>query len=87
MVLTAAGALVCRVTAVLPGPGPGAPSAGGIRPGTAYAAGDGNGACLFGPSDDLMIAAMNTTDYESSRAGGACPVPSSSPTAGGAAAR
>lgn len=55
-----------------------APSAGRIRPATtykgvatAYAAGDGNGACLFGPSDDLMIAAMNTTDYESSRACGA----------------
>ncbi|MFJ3202453.1 expansin EXLX1 family cellulose-binding protein [Streptomyces sp. NPDC086989] len=55
-----------------------APSAGRIQPGatykgvaTAYAAGDGNGACLFGPSDDLMIAAMNTTDYESSRACGA----------------
>ncbi|WP_229335132.1 expansin EXLX1 family cellulose-binding protein [Streptomyces flavotricini] len=55
-----------------------APSAGRIQPGTtykgvatAYAVGDGNGACLFGPSDDLMIAAMNTTDYESSRACGA----------------
>ncbi|MFD9670762.1 expansin EXLX1 family cellulose-binding protein [Streptomyces sp. NPDC059981] len=55
-----------------------APSAGRIRPdttykgvATAYAAADGNGACLFGPSDDLMIAAMNTTDYESSRACGA----------------
>ncbi|WP_406514073.1 expansin EXLX1 family cellulose-binding protein [Streptomyces sp. NBC_00161] len=56
-----------------------APSPGRIQPGTtykgvatAYAAGDGNGACLFGPSDDdLMIAAMNTTDYESSRACGA----------------
>ncbi|MFD9334700.1 expansin EXLX1 family cellulose-binding protein [Streptomyces sp. NPDC060028] len=55
-----------------------APSAGRIQPettykgvATAYAAGDGNGACLFGPSDDLMIAAMNTTDYESSRACGA----------------
>nr|WSX54411.1 expansin EXLX1 family cellulose-binding protein [Streptomyces sp. NBC_00974] len=55
-----------------------APAAGRIQPGTtykgiatAYAAGDGNGACLFGPSDDLMIAAMNTTDYESSRACGA----------------
>ncbi|WSZ38022.1 expansin EXLX1 family cellulose-binding protein [Streptomyces sp. NBC_00190] len=54
-----------------------APSAGRIQPGTtykgvatAYAADDGNGACLFGPSD-LMIAAMNTTDYESSRACGA----------------
>ncbi|WP_330300509.1 expansin EXLX1 family cellulose-binding protein [Streptomyces sp. NBC_00503] len=55
-----------------------APSAGRIQPGasykgvaTSYAAGDGNGACLFGPSDDLMVAAMNTTDYESSRACGA----------------
>ncbi|MGW1752259.1 expansin EXLX1 family cellulose-binding protein [Streptomyces sp. NPDC002092] len=52
--------------------------AGRIRPNTtytgvatAYAAGDGNGACLFGPSDDLMIAAMNTTDYETSGACGA----------------
>jgi expansin (peptidoglycan-binding protein) len=55
-----------------------APSTGRIRPGatyqgvaTAYEAGDGNGACLFGPSPDLMIAAMNTTDYETSRACGA----------------
>ncbi|GHI03557.1 expansin EXLX1 family cellulose-binding protein [Streptomyces cellostaticus] len=55
-----------------------APSTGRIRPGatyrgvaTAYEAGDGNGACLFGPSSDLMIAAMNTTDYETSRACGA----------------
>ncbi|MFJ8631879.1 expansin EXLX1 family cellulose-binding protein [Streptomyces sp. NPDC093568] len=53
-------------------------SAGRIRPGTsytgvatAYEAADGNGACLFGPSPDLMIAAMNTTDYETSRACGA----------------
>ena len=53
-------------------------SAGRIRPGTtytgvatAYEAKDGNGACLFGPSPDLMIAAMNTTDYETSRACGA----------------
>ncbi|MBT2476863.1 hypothetical protein [Streptomyces sp. ISL-94] len=43
-----------------------AASAGRIRPGvsyhgvaTAYAAGDGNGSCLYGPSDDLMVAAMN----------------------------
>ncbi|MET9073038.1 expansin EXLX1 family cellulose-binding protein [Streptomyces sp. NPDC004232] len=55
-----------------------APSTGRIRPGatyrgvaTAYEAGDGNGACLFGPSSDPMIAAMNTTDYETSRACGA----------------
>jgi expansin (peptidoglycan-binding protein) len=38
---------------------------------TAYEAGDGDGACLFGPSPDLMIAAMNTTDYETSKACGA----------------
>lgn len=38
---------------------------------TAYEAADGNGACLFGPSPDLMIAAMNTTDYETSKACGA----------------
>ncbi|GGW42813.1 hypothetical protein CP966_34790 [Streptomyces galilaeus] len=54
------------------------PSAGRIRPGvtyrglaTHYDAADGNGACLFGPSDGLMIAAMNHTDYETSRACGA----------------
>jgi expansin (peptidoglycan-binding protein) len=52
--------------------------AGRIRPGvtyqgvaTVYDAGNGDGACLYGPSDDLMIAAMNTTDYESSMACGA----------------
>jgi expansin (peptidoglycan-binding protein) len=57
---------------------PAAPAAGRIRPGvgyqgvaTAYEAGDGNGACLYGPSTDMMIAAMNHTDYESSRACGA----------------
>jgi len=38
---------------------------------TAYEAADGNGACLFGPSPDLMIAAMNATDYETSKACGA----------------
>ncbi|MEV0239867.1 expansin EXLX1 family cellulose-binding protein [Streptomyces sp. NPDC050674] len=54
------------------------PSAGRIKPGstyqgvaTAYKAGVGDGACLFGPSPDLMIAAMNTTDYETSKACGA----------------
>ncbi|MFG2025346.1 expansin EXLX1 family cellulose-binding protein [Streptomyces sp. NPDC048825] len=54
------------------------PSAGRIRPNTsytgvatAYEAADGDGACLFGPSPDLMIAAMNATDYEMSRACGA----------------
>ncbi|PWI12847.1 hypothetical protein DI272_00760 [Streptomyces sp. Act143] len=54
------------------------PSAGRIRPdtsyqgvATAYKAGVGDGACLLGPSPDLMIAAMNTADYETSRACGA----------------
>ncbi|MER6675340.1 expansin EXLX1 family cellulose-binding protein [Streptomyces sp. NPDC000983] len=52
--------------------------AGRIRPGTTYDgvathydAGDGDGACTLGPSDDMMIAAMNTADYETSRACGA----------------
>ncbi|MGW1056060.1 expansin EXLX1 family cellulose-binding protein [Streptomyces sp. NPDC002521] len=35
---------------------------------TAYAAGDGSGSCLCGASDDLVIAAMNVTDYESAKA-------------------
>ncbi|MEV7180292.1 expansin EXLX1 family cellulose-binding protein [Kitasatospora sp. NPDC093679] len=55
-----------------------ASSAGRIKPGTSYQgvatsydAADGNGACLYGPSADLMIAAMNHTDYESARACGA----------------
>ncbi|WP_137990771.1 expansin EXLX1 family cellulose-binding protein [Streptomyces vilmorinianum] len=55
-----------------------APAAGRIQPGTTYQgvatvyeAGNGDGSCLFGPSDSMMIAAMNTTDYESSRACGA----------------
>ncbi|MFC9908369.1 expansin EXLX1 family cellulose-binding protein [Streptomyces sp. NPDC127197] len=38
---------------------------------THYDAGDGDGACLYGPSPDLMVAAMNHTDYESSKACGA----------------
>ncbi|MGW4022155.1 expansin EXLX1 family cellulose-binding protein [Streptomyces sp. NPDC005009] len=56
----------------------GAPLAGRIEPGTAYRgvathydAGDGDGACLYGPSADRMTAAMNTTDYETSKACGA----------------
>ncbi|MFE2280976.1 expansin EXLX1 family cellulose-binding protein [Streptomyces sp. NPDC059454] len=56
----------------------GAPLAGRIQPGAAYSgvathyeAGDGDGACLYGPSPDLMIAAMNTIDYETSKACGA----------------
>ncbi|MFI5566139.1 expansin EXLX1 family cellulose-binding protein [Streptomyces sp. NPDC051740] len=56
----------------------GAPLAGRIAPGTSYSgvathydAGDGDGACLYGPSADRMTAAMNTTDYETSKACGA----------------
>lgn len=52
--------------------------AGRIEPGATYSglathydAADGDGACSFGPSPDLMIAAMNTTDYETSKACGA----------------
>ena len=55
----------------------GAPLAGRIVPGatyhgvaTAYSAGDGDGACLFGPAANLMIAAMNYTDYETAKACG-----------------
>jgi expansin (peptidoglycan-binding protein) len=55
-----------------------APLAGRIKPGVAYHgvatfydAGDGDGACLFGPSKTVMIAAMNHTDYETSKACGA----------------
>ncbi|MFB7243933.1 expansin EXLX1 family cellulose-binding protein [Streptomyces populi] len=53
--------------------------AGRIRPGTGYrgvattydaGTGDG-GSCSYGPSDDLMTAAMNHTDYEVSKACGA----------------
>lgn len=52
--------------------------AGLVQPGviyngvaTEYAAADGDGACLFGPSSDMMIAAMNVTDYQESEACGA----------------
>ncbi|MGW0845746.1 expansin EXLX1 family cellulose-binding protein [Streptomyces sp. NPDC002787] len=53
--------------------------AGRIRPGvdyegvaTFYDAGTGEGgACSFGPTDDVLTAAMNTTDYEVSQACGA----------------
>lgn len=52
--------------------------AGRIRPkttyqgvATAYKAGVGDGACSYGASDDMMIAAMNTADYETSKACGA----------------
>lgn len=55
-----------------------APLAGRIAPkvtyrgkATFYDAADGNGACLFGPASDLMIGAMNQTDYETAKACGA----------------
>ncbi|MEU6374990.1 expansin EXLX1 family cellulose-binding protein [Streptomyces sp. NPDC046909] len=53
-------------------------AAGRIRPGTTYDgvatfydAGDGGGACSYGPTSDVMTAAMNHTDYETSKACGA----------------
>ncbi|MEV6763636.1 expansin EXLX1 family cellulose-binding protein [Streptomyces sp. NPDC051105] len=53
-------------------------AAGRIRPGasyqgvaTSYDAGNGDGACSFGPTDDVMTAAMNTADYETAKACGA----------------
>ncbi|MFF5477108.1 expansin EXLX1 family cellulose-binding protein [Streptomyces sp. NPDC012935] len=52
--------------------------AGRIRPGIAYDGiatfydtGNGDGACLYGPTDDVMTAAMNHADYETSQACGA----------------
>lgn len=52
--------------------------AGLVKPGvtyqgvaTEYSAADGDGACLFGPSSDMMIAAMNERDYQNSEACGA----------------
>jgi expansin (peptidoglycan-binding protein) len=54
-----------------------APLAGRIQPGvtydggaTEYSAGNGDGACTFGPAANLMIAAMNYTDYETAKACG-----------------
>jgi expansin (peptidoglycan-binding protein) len=38
---------------------------------TFYDTGNGDGACLYGPTDDVMTAAMNTADYETSKACGA----------------
>ncbi|MFI1032132.1 expansin EXLX1 family cellulose-binding protein [Streptomyces sp. NPDC020951] len=55
-----------------------ASQAGRIRPGTsydgvatAYDVGNGDGACSYGPTSDVMTAAMNTADYETSKACGA----------------
>jgi expansin (peptidoglycan-binding protein) len=65
-------------TRTMPTASAGAPLAGRIEPGatyhgvaTEYSAGNGDGACLFGPAADLMIAAMNYTDYETAKACGA----------------
>lgn len=51
---------------------------GRIKPGvtydgvaTFYDTGNGDGACLYGPTADVMTAAMDTTDYETARACGA----------------
>ncbi|MEU6355542.1 expansin EXLX1 family cellulose-binding protein [Streptomyces sp. NPDC047072] len=56
----------------------GAPLAGRIKPGvtydgvaTFYDVGNGDGACLYGPTSDTMTAAMNTADYETAKACGA----------------
>ncbi|WP_315987377.1 expansin EXLX1 family cellulose-binding protein [Streptomyces sp. uw30] len=38
---------------------------------TFYDTSNGDGACLYGPTDDVMTAAMNHTDYETSKACGA----------------
>ncbi|MFF4118541.1 expansin EXLX1 family cellulose-binding protein [Streptomyces sp. NPDC001714] len=55
-----------------------APAAGRIRPGTTYRGvatsydvGNGDGACSYGPTSDVMTAAMNTADYETAKACGA----------------
>lgn len=54
-----------------------APLAGRIGPGTTYRGvatfygTDGTGACLYDASSDVMTGAMNTADYESSKACGA----------------
>ncbi len=51
--------------------------AGRIRPGVTYRGlatfydADGGGACTYDPSGDVLTGAMNTTDYESSKACGA----------------
>ncbi|MFC8427694.1 expansin EXLX1 family cellulose-binding protein [Streptomyces sp. NPDC057253] len=55
-----------------------APLGGRIKPGASYTGvatfydvGNGDGACLYGPTSDTMTAAMNTTDYETAKACGA----------------
>lgn len=78
----ATAAPVASTTTPAPAPaapaGGAAPLAGRIQPGGTYSGvatfydADGGGACLFDhPSTDLMVAAMNTRDYEASKACGA----------------
>ncbi|MGI5452447.1 expansin EXLX1 family cellulose-binding protein [Streptomyces sp. CA-249302] len=73
---TTASAKPAATTAAQPASGS-APLAGRIRPGVTYRGvatfydADGGGACLFDPSGDVMTGAMNTTDYEASKACGA----------------
>lgn len=63
-------------TSAVPASGP-ARLAGRIRPGVTYRGvatfygADGGGNCMFDRSSDLMVAAMNHTDYEASKACGA----------------
>jgi expansin (peptidoglycan-binding protein) len=51
--------------------------AGRIRPGVTYSGvatsypADGGGACMYDPSGDLMVAALNQADFEASKACGA----------------
>lgn len=53
-------------------------AAGRIRPGVVYSgratehdAGAGDGNCLLGPSDDMLVVAMNEVDYDNARSCGA----------------
>ncbi|WP_369390766.1 expansin EXLX1 family cellulose-binding protein [Streptomyces sp. CG1] len=76
--LSVSATATASATSTAPASSRAAALAGRIRPAvsyqgaaTAYAAGDGSGSCLYGASDDLMVAAMNVTDYESAKACGA----------------
>ncbi|MFI9829295.1 expansin EXLX1 family cellulose-binding protein [Streptomyces sp. NPDC051913] len=67
-----------KTTSAPKSPVSGGSSAGRIKPGvtytgiaTFYDAGNGDGACTFGPTSDVMTAAMNHTDYETAKACGA----------------
>ncbi|NUO47192.1 MAG: hypothetical protein HOV82_34775 [Streptomyces sp.] len=67
-----------KTTSAPKSPVSGGSLAGHIKPGvtytgiaTFYDAGNGDGACTFGPTSDVMTAAMNHTDYETAKACGA----------------